>query len=170
MSGHASSVKDYLRRHSESAFVALWDQVKELSDAQSWWRPEVRNEVDYVHTTGSILGIILHVASCKEMYREYAFGAARLSWQDMIEVARKHEPQVEACRGWLKEAHERWIDSWKDLADADLSAPRKTNWGEEKPTEWIISAMMGHNPDLTYQPETELWVRWRDMVERTRTM
>jgi len=31
------------------------------------------------------------------------------------------------------------------LTDDDLDTPRKTNWGELRPTQWIVAAIIGHD-------------------------
>jgi hypothetical protein len=47
---------------------------------------------------------------------------------------------------WLSEAHERLVDHVAALADdTELDAPRLTNWGEQRPTRWIIATMITHD-------------------------
>jgi hypothetical protein len=38
-------------------------------------------------------------------------------------------------------------DAWRALppGDAELDRPRQTNWGELRPTRWIVAAMITHD-------------------------
>jgi uncharacterized damage-inducible protein DinB len=94
----------------------------------------------------SIHAIAGHVGACKVMYDDYAFGDGTL---------RFGTPEVEPWAaggspddvvGWLSEAHARLAGHVAALADdAELDAPRLTNWGEHRPTRWIVAAMITHD-------------------------
>ncbi|MFQ5794012.1 MAG: DinB family protein [Candidatus Bipolaricaulia bacterium] len=146
-------VVSYLRRWSQGAFEGLLNSLDDLSDPQAWWRlkPELSEGEEYLHSSGSILGLVLHVASCKVMYAEYAFHDSALRWRDMADRARKAEPHLKQAIDWLNEAQDLWMGSWADLSDADLETPRRTNWGEMWPTERIITAMIHHDIHHTGQ-------------------
>ena len=95
----------------------------------------------------SIESIALHVGSCKIMYDDYAFGTGSLEW-GTPEV----EPWVEGgaprdeVAAWLELAHDRLVAHVAGLAnDTELDVPRLTNWGELRPTRWIIAAMITHD-------------------------
>jgi uncharacterized damage-inducible protein DinB len=96
--------------------------------------------------TRSIESMVLHVGGCKVMYDDYAFGAGRLAWgQPEVQPWREGEaPMAEALR-WLREAHQRLVEHIGALTDDDLDTPRMTNWGELRPTRWIVAAMIGHD-------------------------
>ena len=95
----------------------------------------------------SIEAIALHVGTCKVMYDDYAFGPGTLNWV-MPEVQPWPEgaaPMVDAI-GWLETAHERFAGHVAALADdAELDRPRRANWGEERPTRWLIAATITHD-------------------------
>jgi uncharacterized damage-inducible protein DinB len=139
-----NAVVEYLRRWSGSTFEDLLGNLEGLTDRQAWWRVPLGDSGEHMHSSGSVLGIVLHVASCKVMYAEYAFRDGALTWRDMSKRAWKVEPHLDKAIGWLKEAHELWMRSWEGLTDHELSGLRKTNWGEEWPTERIITAMIHH--------------------------
>jgi uncharacterized damage-inducible protein DinB len=82
----------------------------------------------------------VHVAECKLMYHEYAFGLARLTWPE-INSAHTAADAVAA----LEEGHELLKRDLLALADKDLEQPRKTNWGEEWPTWKIFWTMIHHD-------------------------
>ncbi len=95
----------------------------------------------------TIESIVLHVGSCKVMYDEYAFGSGTLDWDD---PAVQPWPDGAAPLGeaieWLRAAHRRFADHVAALADdAGLEELRRTNWGELRPTRWIIAAMITHD-------------------------
>lgn len=96
--------------------------------------------------TRSIESMVLHVGACKIMYADYAFGPGTKQWG---------EPEVEGWIGadapmaeaidWLREAHRSFRRHVEALTDDDLETPRKTNWGELRPTRWIVAAIIGHD-------------------------
>jgi uncharacterized damage-inducible protein DinB len=94
----------------------------------------------------SIHDIAGHIGACKVMYDDYAFGSGTLQFGT---------PEVEPWAGggspdeivaWLSEVHARLVGHVADLADdAELDSPRLTNWGEQRPTRWIVAAMVTHD-------------------------
>ncbi len=47
---------------------------------------------------------------------------------------------------WIESAHDRLVAHVAGLADdAEIDRPRPTNWGELRPTRWIIAAMITHD-------------------------
>jgi uncharacterized damage-inducible protein DinB len=95
----------------------------------------------------SIASIALHVGACKVMYVDYAFGAGTLEWGTWaVEPWPDDAAPREALMPWLEAAHGRLVDAVACLADDDeLDRLRMTNWGEERPTRWIVSAMVTHD-------------------------
>jgi uncharacterized damage-inducible protein DinB len=95
----------------------------------------------------SIESMVLHVAGCKVMYTDYAFGGGTKHW-GTPEVEGPWEagsaPIADAL-AWLRETHRSWREHVASLTDANLDEPRKTNWGELRPTKWIIAALIGHD-------------------------
>ena len=94
----------------------------------------------------TIESIVLHVATCKVMYDDYAFGAGTLRWGEpaVQPWAEGAAPMADAI-DWLRLAHQRLVHHVATLTDDDLDAPRMTNWGEPRPTRWILAAMIGHD-------------------------
>jgi uncharacterized damage-inducible protein DinB len=97
--------------------------------------------------TRTIEAMVLHVAACKIMYDDYAFGAGTKQW-GTPEVEGSWEPgstpMAEALE-WLRGTHRSFKEHVAELSDDDLDRPRMTNWGEERPTRWIIAALIGHD-------------------------
>jgi uncharacterized damage-inducible protein DinB len=94
----------------------------------------------------TIESIVLHVGSCKVMYDEYAFGEARLTWDDppVLPWPEGEAPRAESI-AWLTTAHDRFVRHVRALDDHDLRLPRLTNWGEERETRWLISTILQHD-------------------------
>jgi uncharacterized damage-inducible protein DinB len=95
----------------------------------------------------SIESIVVHVASTKVMYDDYAFGAHALQWgtPDVEPWPAGAAPQ-DAVIDWLRRMHTQLRDHVAGLRDdAELDAPRLTNWGEMRATRWIVAAMITHD-------------------------
>ncbi|HEX5013702.1 MAG TPA: DinB family protein [Candidatus Limnocylindrales bacterium] len=117
---------------------ALLTNLATVTDEQ--WRGRLPN------VERTIESIANHVGACKIMYDDYAFGAGTLQFGT---------PEVEPYAGggsredvtaWLETAHRRLAAHVGELAeDAELDKPRLTNWGELRPTRWIVGAMITHD-------------------------
>jgi uncharacterized damage-inducible protein DinB len=97
--------------------------------------------------TRSIESMVRHVAGCKIMYADYAFGPGTKQWGSP-EVEGFWEPgaaPMAEALDWLREAHRSFRTQVADLSDPELDEARMTNWGELRPTRWIIAALIGHD-------------------------
>jgi hypothetical protein len=95
----------------------------------------------------SIESIALHAGACKIMYDDYAFGSGtlRFATPEVEPWAEGGASQSEVI-AWLEAAHARLAGHVAGLAsDAELDVPRLTNWGERRPTRWIVAAMITHD-------------------------
>jgi uncharacterized damage-inducible protein DinB len=95
----------------------------------------------------SIASIAIHVGACKVMYDDYAFGAGTLRFDTPeVEPWRDGESEMGAVIPWLEASQQRLAEHVAALADdAELDVPRLTNWGELRPTRWIVAAMITHD-------------------------
>jgi uncharacterized damage-inducible protein DinB len=94
----------------------------------------------------TIESMVLHVGACKIMYDDYAFGSGTKQWgtpevEGWVDGA---APMAEAIE-WLREAHRSFKEHVAALTDDDLDRARMTNWGELRPTRWIVAALIGHD-------------------------
>ena len=96
----------------------------------------------------SIADILEHVAWCKWMYEDYAFGSASMRGDQppLVPAAGVRTRPRDELLAWLAEGHRRWIASVRALPDdAELDRDRLTNWGERLPTRVIIRMMVAHD-------------------------
>jgi uncharacterized damage-inducible protein DinB len=93
--------------------------------------------------------MVSHVAGCKNMYQDHAFGDAKLTWADPRADQKLHDGTaagIDALLKRLRESQQRLRASVDALADdRELLRPRRTNWGELKETRWIIKALIEHD-------------------------
>lgn len=96
----------------------------------------------------SAADVIEHVAWCKRMYEDYAFGSATLRGDQpplVPEAGARARPRAELL-AWLTESHRRWLASVRALpSDAELDRPRPVYWGEPLPTRTIIQIVIAHD-------------------------
>lgn len=96
--------------------------------------------------TRTIESMVIHVGACKIMYADYAFGRGNLQWgtPEVQPWADGTAPMAEAI-AWVSGTHGSFVEHVAALTDDQLGRPRMTNWGELRPTHWIIAAIIGHD-------------------------
>jgi DinB superfamily len=141
----------------DDAYQGLRERVEGLTDEEFFWEPtpgcwtvrqgpDDRWSVDYpdVHPVPGPFTTIAwrldHVAECKLMYHEYAFGPGRLTWPE-IDSAHTAADAI----AMLKRGQALLVAALGALTDADLDAPRMTNWGEEWPAWRVLWTMIDHD-------------------------
>jgi hypothetical protein len=83
---------------------------------------------------------LLHIADCKIMYHEYAYGPAKLTFPDLV-------PPTTAAGAIarLEEGHALLRADLAALADDDLDTLVGTNWGEQWPAWRVFWTMIHHD-------------------------
>ena len=83
---------------------------------------------------------LVHIADCKVMYHEWAFGRRTLTWPDLVAPATAADAitRLEEGQGLLRAAAQ-------GLGDDELDQPRWTNWGERWPAWRILWTMIDHD-------------------------
>jgi uncharacterized damage-inducible protein DinB len=125
----------------------------EASDESQALLPNLRSVPDEAwHTVPeglarSIEAIAIHVGACKVMYDDYAFGSASLRFATPgVEPWRAGDSGMAEVLPWLETVHARLSEHVAALSDdAELDVERLTNWGERRPTRWIVAAMITHD-------------------------
>ena len=146
-----------LKGQMDEAWDVLARAMSEVDDAMVSWRPasrgcwELRRQdggwrPDYhgdrplppgPKTIGWLAG---HLAGCKEMYFEYAFGPAKKTWDELTIPG-----DAEGLRGYLSRTQEPIRRALDGLNAPDLDRMALTNWGEHKPLWWILWTMASHD-------------------------
>jgi uncharacterized damage-inducible protein DinB len=96
----------------------------------------------------SIEAIAIHVGACKVMYDDYAFGPGELQFATpVVEPWGSDGPAPkDDVVAWLERSHGQLVDHVRALeSDDELDRPRMTNWGELRPTRWIVATMVTHD-------------------------
>ncbi|HWD45818.1 MAG TPA: DinB family protein [Actinomycetota bacterium] len=83
---------------------------------------------------------LAHLADCKVMYHEWAFGEQRLTWPELAAPATAAEALAR-----LEEGHGLLRADLAGLDDEQLDGPRLTNWGERWPAWRIVWTMIDHD-------------------------
>jgi uncharacterized damage-inducible protein DinB len=141
----------------DDAYRSIRERVEGLSDDEFFWEPvpdcwtvrrgpDRRWSADYpdVHPEPppftTIAWRLVHVAACKVMYHEYAFGQASLTWP---QIDSAHT--ADAAIAELERGQDLLVAALGGLGDEDLESRRLTNWGEEWPTWKVFWTMIAHD-------------------------
>ena|SRR5687768_10946630 len=135
---------DYFRKQADQAYRDLTSSFEELDEPGSW-RRLVPVEGDYLHSDGSILGQVTHVAGCKVLYASAAFYEMEIRLRQVTDrtIAIGHD--WDAAKAYLVESQDYWINSWKDVEAASLEEMVATNWGEQWPLWKVLDTVIGHD-------------------------
>lgn len=128
---------EYFRKQCDIAFNELLESLEGLDERASWMRLAPRVG-DYLHTDGSILGQVTHVAGWKVLYVSAAFHDMEIRLQAVTQRTIEIGTDWEAAKQYLTESQEYWLTSWKGLTDKQLDDLVATNWGDQWPL-WKVS-------------------------------
>jgi hypothetical protein len=153
---HDRKVIGLLEREMQDGWNTLQQALAGLTEEEFWWKPsenawtlrkvDDRWTLDYDRPIPipkgplTVAWLILHIATCKVMYVEYAFGEGKLTW-DQFDLP----SNMEAALNYLEASHKPLKAALAGLKGEDLLQMRKTNWGEFWPTERIIWTMIHHD-------------------------
>jgi hypothetical protein len=146
------------------AWSYLHSLVSDLSDEEFFWEPlpncwRIYRSDDGIWTYDydipppqpapltTIGWRLVHIASCKIIYQEYAFGPGKLTFPELI------IPHTAAdAIAWLEQGHAQLASALSQCTDVALEQPARTNWGEMLPTWrifWILSSHdMQHGAEI----------------------
>jgi len=147
---------ELLRRQMEDAWGTLQQALTGLTEEEFWWKPsehawtlrqvDGRWILDYDEPTPTPKGpltvawLIVHIAACKVMYVEYAFGPGQLTWDKLDLPSDMH-----SALSYLQKSHQPIAKALAGLTDRDLVKMRRTNWGQLWTTERIFWTMIHHD-------------------------
>ena len=97
-----------------------------------------------------IAEMVSHLAACKNMYGNHAFGDATLTWSDPLADQKRMknatDAEIASLLRFIHDAHARLraaVDALGD--DAELRRMRRANWGDLMETRWLIKATIEHD-------------------------
>lgn len=135
---------DLIKLDAEYGYKQLMEALDSVTEPQAWARiAQVGDE--YLHTDGSIQGIVLHIASVKWGYGSICFRNTELRWRQIADQMEEFEPSWAGALDYMKRGHEYWIASWADLTDEGLQEMRPTNYNKELPAWRMIQIMNQHD-------------------------
>src|SRR5262249_14259421 len=116
-----------------SKWHALLGNLQSVRDEDWLWVPPDGRR--------SIRDIVQHVAGCKTMYQNTAFGDPTLTWDDATVMGLDRLTTITEGIEWLQEAQARVRQAVAGLEDDDLLRLRKAYWTGSQETRWQISVM-----------------------------
>jgi uncharacterized damage-inducible protein DinB len=148
---------DLLAVQMDEVYARLRGRLEGLSEEEYFWEPVSgcwtvhRDEsgawvADYADPDPdpapftTIGWRLVHIADCKVMYHEWAFGERRLTFPDLAAPA-----TVAGAVGRLEQGQQLLRAALGRLTDGALEEPRLTNWGERWPAWRIFWAMIDHD-------------------------
>jgi len=152
------SAVEVIREQLQEAYARIRGRVDGLTDDEFFWEPvpacwtirlrdDGRWAVDYPeppHPDPAPLTTIgwrlVHVAECKVMYHEYAFGPAKLTFP---EIDSAHT--AAAAIAQLEAGHAMLVRDLAVLDDGGLEDMVLTNWGERWPARKVFWTMISHD-------------------------
>ena len=151
------SATQLLAIQMDEAYRFVQDRVQDLTDEEFFCEPvpecwtvrpgaDGRWHADYAEPDPdpppltTIAWRLVHLAECKVMYHEYAFGPGRLIWPEIDSAHTAADAITELERG-----QRLLVETLGGLTDVDLDAGRMTNWGEEWPTWKVLWTMIDHD-------------------------
>ena len=132
-----------LRHESEWFYQQLADSITGLSEELAWAKV-MPAPGDYLHTNGTIIGIVQHIAACKFIYGSTAFRDTEIRWRHCIARLEKMGTSWPATVAYLAEAQRYWLSTWESLTDADLDDEYLHFRGDKRPA-WRLIATVNHH-------------------------
>lgn len=147
----------FLAGRLTEAFEELAERLADLTDEEFFWEPVpgcwtvFRDEAgfwtydfaepDPVPSPLTTIGWrLVHVALCKVIYHEWAFGPRRIDFTNV-----ENPRDVRTARSMLEQGQKLLAEDLDGLRDGDLDQEVLTNWGERWPTWRIFTTMIDHD-------------------------
>jgi hypothetical protein len=141
----------------QEAYERLRSRLEGLTEEEFFWQPVPDCWTIYPHESGrwtydyavpdpepapltTIAWQLVHVAACKVMYHEWAYGPARRTWPELDVPCTVTDTLTLLDRGQML-----LQDDLQRLSEAQLDEPVLTNWGERWPAWRIFWVMTDHD-------------------------
>ena len=138
------TIIDVLKDDAEYGFREFRNALDGVTEKQSWAvLPNLG--LDYLHSDGTIHGLVHHVAGSKKVYGSICFRQTEYRWRDLYEFTKTIEPDWSKALAFLDEAHQYWMESWAGLADSDLELTVPTNFKTDRTALDMIRMVSQHD-------------------------
>ena len=127
---------------SNLAWGAFRESIDGLTEGLAWALVDLQPN-EYLHTEGSILSQIAHVANGKIIYGSVGFRETEVRWRELSPKIDSLWPNLDAIVAWLYEAHDYWTNSWANVDDLDSERPRFD--GSLVPAWKLIATVINHD-------------------------
>lgn len=127
---------------SNLAWDAMRESIDGLTEGKAWAALDLQPG-EYLHSEGSILSQIAHVANGKIIYGSVGFRDTEVRWRELSPKIDSLWPSLDAVAGWLHDAHSYWMDSWSQVEDFDALRPRFD--GSLHPAWKLIATVTNHD-------------------------
>jgi uncharacterized damage-inducible protein DinB len=135
---------ELLKADAEYAYSDLMVALEGVTEAQAWAvLPNLGP--DYLHSDGSIHGLVHHIAGGKKINGSVCFRNTEFRWRDIYADAQRIEPSWEKALEYLAECHDYWMGSWADITDDQLQEMRPTNWKTDRTVLEILRIITLHD-------------------------
>ncbi|MEZ0326455.1 MAG: DinB family protein [Fimbriimonas sp.] len=133
---------DLLKLESQAAFQDLLDSIDGVSEQQAWGKVEFLPG-EYMHSEGSILSTVMHIAAPKFLYGSAGYRNLEIRWRDTVDRLERFWPSWEGAKEYLHEAHEYWQSTWAN--ERDLERMVTTFSGKQWPNWRVIWTVTQHD-------------------------
>jgi uncharacterized damage-inducible protein DinB len=136
------TARELLRHQADLAFKELLESIEGLSEAQAWAKVELLPE-EYLHSEGSVLSMVTHIAGAKQVYGSCAYRNSEVRWRDTVARMESFWPSWDEAKRFLHESHDYWLSTWADETDFErfVKTFRDTDW----PSWRIVTTMTQHD-------------------------
>jgi hypothetical protein len=150
------SLVSFLKERADEAFALIVKAMADVDDdilhwepapnsrglrpKNGYWIPDYDQPQPLPPGPKTIGWLAAHIATCKEMYFEYAFGPGKKQWHDLIIPG-----DSQGLRKYIEHSHRPLMAKLDELAETDLEKLVSTNCGEKKPIWWIYWIMIYHD-------------------------
>lgn len=133
-----------LRKSAEFAYKQLLEAVAEVDEPHSWAVVTPIGD-EYLHTAGTIVAIVQHIASCKVIYASCAFTNMRIRGRETFEKTKAIGSDWEKTKAFLQESHDYWMESWSSLRSDELEDMKGTHMNKLWPAWQVITQVTVHD-------------------------
>lgn len=135
---------ELLRLEAAYSFGEMVTAIEGVDQPQAWGiLPNLGP--DYLNTSASIQGMVLHVATAKILYGSVGFRSSEIRWRDVASEVEPIEQDWERSVAYLHRAHQYWLETWEGLTDAELAAEVPHFSGKLWPAWKVIYTVTEHD-------------------------